>query len=168
MAFSDYLAKTRYKLFTDFSGTNQVKIYQELSNVESTENYKHCRFKWSVRQMLILKRWGHLCYFVSSWSYSLLTLQNLYETRCSLWMAIIAVGTIVVGSLRLSFWDLGGQEELQSLWHKYFEDSQALIFVVDSCDPDRFPEVGEAFSKFMIYILKTSHQCFETLKCTFN
>lgn len=64
-------------------------------------------------------------------------------------MTIIAVGTIVVGSLRLSFWDLGGQEELQSLWHKYFEDSQALIFVVDSCDPDRFPEVAEAFSKFI-------------------
>ncbi|CAG9540034.1 unnamed protein product [Cercopithifilaria johnstoni] len=59
------------------------------------------------------------------------------------------VGTVVVGSLRLNFWDLGGQEELQSLWHKYFEDSQALIFVVDSCDPDRFAEVGEAFKSVM-------------------
>uniref|UniRef100_A0A0R3RZV4 ADP-ribosylation factor-related protein 1 n=1 Tax=Elaeophora elaphi TaxID=1147741 RepID=A0A0R3RZV4_9BILA len=59
------------------------------------------------------------------------------------------IGTIVVDSLRLSFWDLGGQEELQSLWHKYFEDSQALIFVVDSCDPDRFSEVGEAFKLVM-------------------
>ncbi|VDM07472.1 unnamed protein product [Wuchereria bancrofti] len=61
----------------------------------------------------------------------------------------ISAGTIVLGSVRLSFWDLGGQEELQSLWHKYFEDSQALIFVVDSCDSDRFPEVSEAFKLIM-------------------
>lgn len=29
-----------------------------------------------------------------------------------------AVGTIDVGKARLMFWDLGGQEELQSLWDK--------------------------------------------------
>lgn len=28
------------------------------------------------------------------------------------------VGTIDVGKARLMFWDLGGQEELQSLWDK--------------------------------------------------
>lgn len=28
------------------------------------------------------------------------------------------VGTIDVGKTRLMFWDLGGQEELQSLWDK--------------------------------------------------
>ncbi|VDN33650.1 unnamed protein product [Gongylonema pulchrum] len=55
------------------------------------------------------------------------------------------VGSIDLGSIRLNFWDLGGQDELQSLWHKYFDDCQALIFVVDSCDPQRFPEVGAAF-----------------------
>ena len=30
----------------------------------------------------------------------------------------ISVGTIVVGGVKLKFWDLGGQEELQSLWDK--------------------------------------------------
>ncbi|OZC07159.1 ADP-ribosylation factor family protein [Onchocerca flexuosa] len=59
------------------------------------------------------------------------------------------IGTVVLGSLCLNFWDLGGQKELQSLWHKYFEDSQALIFVVDSCDPDRFPEVADVFKLVM-------------------
>ena len=29
-----------------------------------------------------------------------------------------SVGTIVVGGVKLKFWDLGGQEELQSLWDK--------------------------------------------------
>ncbi|KAM3715822.1 ADP-ribosylation factor-related protein [Dirofilaria immitis] len=55
------------------------------------------------------------------------------------------VGTVVLGSLCLTFWDVGGQKELQSLWEKYFVDCQALIFVVDSCDSDRFSEVGEVF-----------------------
>lgn len=31
---------------------------------------------------------------------------------------IFTVGTIDVGKARLMFWDLGGQEELQSLWDK--------------------------------------------------
>ncbi|VDN01508.1 unnamed protein product [Thelazia callipaeda] len=59
------------------------------------------------------------------------------------------IGSIELDSLRLNFWDLGGQGELQPLWLKYFDDSQAVIFVVDSCDQRRFPEVGEAFKLIM-------------------
>ncbi|VDK50499.1 unnamed protein product [Anisakis simplex] len=44
------------------------------------------------------------------------------------------IGKIEIGAVRLNFWDLGGQEELHSLWHKYFEDSHALVFVIDACD----------------------------------
>lgn len=32
--------------------------------------------------------------------------------------SFLLVGTIDVGKTRLMFWDLGGQEELQSLWDK--------------------------------------------------
>ncbi|MFH4974262.1 hypothetical protein AB6A40_000971 [Gnathostoma spinigerum] len=58
------------------------------------------------------------------------------------------IGKIDVGSVRLNFWDLGGQKDLHSLWHKYFEDSHALIFIVDSSDMHRFPEVSHAFRTF--------------------
>ena len=33
-------------------------------------------------------------------------------------MLFISVGKIDLGKTRLNFWDLGGQEELQSLWDK--------------------------------------------------
>jgi len=33
-------------------------------------------------------------------------------------LLFLAVGKIDFGSVRLNFWDLGGQEELQSLWDK--------------------------------------------------
>lgn len=59
------------------------------------------------------------------------------------------IGKVEIGSLRLNFWDLGGQEELHSLWHKYFEDSHALIFVIDACDTHRFKEVHNAFEQVM-------------------
>uniref|UniRef100_A0A0N5AFH5 ADP-ribosylation factor-related protein 1 n=1 Tax=Syphacia muris TaxID=451379 RepID=A0A0N5AFH5_9BILA len=59
------------------------------------------------------------------------------------------VGEIDIGSVRLNFWDLGGQEDLRSLWHQYFQDSQALVFVVDSSDVSRFGAVAKAFNQIM-------------------
>mgnify|MGYP000370307729 CR=1 FL=1 len=35
---------------------------------------------------------------------------------------MFSVGTIVIGGVKLKFWDLGGQEELQSLWDKVLLD----------------------------------------------
>lgn len=55
-----------------------------------------------------------------------------------------------MGPLRLNFWDLGGQEELHSLWQKYFEDSHAMIFVIDACDVDRLSDVKTAFGSFFL------------------
>lgn len=45
----------------------------------------------------------------------------LYSTSSFHWIVLSffpLVGTIDVGKTRLMFWDLGGQEELQSLWDK--------------------------------------------------
>jgi len=55
------------------------------------------------------------------------------------------IGKIDVGTSRLNFWDLGGQEELQSLWDKYYSESHAVIFIVDSSDRDRIDESRDAF-----------------------
>lgn len=44
----------------------------------------------------------------------------VYDTAC----LSCTVGTIDVGKARLMFWDLGGQDELQSLWDKV----RALFF----------------------------------------
>ena len=42
-------------------------------------------------------------------------------------------------------WDVGGQEKLRPLWRHYFNNTDALIYVVDCCDRDR---VGKAASEF--------------------
>ncbi len=46
--------------------------------------------------------------------------------------------------LRLNFWDLGGQKELESLWAKYFDEAHGLIFVVDASDRQRIENVRDA------------------------
>ncbi|XP_014023563.1 ADP-ribosylation factor-related protein 1 [Salmo salar] len=59
------------------------------------------------------------------------------------------IGTIDVGKARLMFWDLGGQEELQSLWDKYYAESHGVIYVIDSTDEERLAESKEAFEKMI-------------------
>uniref|UniRef100_A0A183BXI1 ADP-ribosylation factor-related protein 1 n=1 Tax=Globodera pallida TaxID=36090 RepID=A0A183BXI1_GLOPA len=44
----------------------------------------------------------------------------------------------------LNVWDLGGQPELRSLWASYLAECHALVFVVDSADVQRLPEVFSA------------------------
>ncbi|XP_066901986.1 ADP-ribosylation factor-related protein 1 [Halyomorpha halys] len=59
------------------------------------------------------------------------------------------IGKIDVSGIRLNFWDLGGQEELQSLWDKYYAESHAVIYIVDSNDRERIDESKETFDKMI-------------------
>ena len=45
----------------------------------------------------------------------------------------------------LSMYDLGGKEKIRPLWQHYFQDTKAIIFVVDSSDKNRFQESKEVF-----------------------
>jgi len=42
-------------------------------------------------------------------------------------------------------WDVGGQEKLRPLWRHYFQNTDALIFVVDSQDQDRVEQAAAEF-----------------------
>uniref|UniRef100_A0A7M4EF74 ADP-ribosylation factor-related protein 1 n=1 Tax=Crocodylus porosus TaxID=8502 RepID=A0A7M4EF74_CROPO len=59
------------------------------------------------------------------------------------------IGTIDVGKVRLMFWDLGGQDELQSLWDKYYAESHGVIYIIDSTDEERLSESKRAFEKMI-------------------
>ncbi|GAB4818870.1 hypothetical protein N2152v2_005916 [Parachlorella kessleri] len=53
-------------------------------------------------------------------------------------------------------WDVGGQEKLRPLWRHYFNNTDALIYVVDSCDRER---VGRAASEFKRGALNPAEVC---------
>lgn len=44
---------------------------------------------------------------------------------------------------RLLVWDLGGAKALRSIWDRYVEDAEALIWVVDSADSEKMKESSE-------------------------
>ncbi|KAJ9532128.1 hypothetical protein QJQ45_003850 [Haematococcus lacustris] len=56
------------------------------------------------------------------------------------------VETVEYKNISFTVWDVGGQDKIRPLWRHYFQNTQGLIFVVDSNDRDR---VGEARDELM-------------------
>eukprot|EP00761_Pharyngomonas_kirbyi_P007758 gb/GECH01007768.1/.p1 GENE.gb/GECH01007768.1/~~gb/GECH01007768.1/.p1 ORF type:complete len:186 (+),score=48.76 gb/GECH01007768.1/:1-558(+) len=46
-------------------------------------------------------------------------------------------------NVRLTLWDVGGQDRIRDLWRHYYKSSDALIWVVDSSDQQRMTESQE-------------------------
>jgi small GTP-binding protein len=46
-------------------------------------------------------------------------------------------------NLSFTIWDVGGQKKIRSLWKHYYNNNDALIFVIDSNDPDRIEEARD-------------------------
>eukprot|EP01025_Chloroclados_australasicus_P010896 TRINITY_DN14614_c2_g1_i1.p2 TRINITY_DN14614_c2_g1~~TRINITY_DN14614_c2_g1_i1.p2 ORF type:complete len:192 (-),score=15.24 TRINITY_DN14614_c2_g1_i1:388-963(-) len=46
-------------------------------------------------------------------------------------------------------WDVGGQEKLRPLWRHYFNNTDALIFVVDSFDRERITRAQQEFKSII-------------------
>ena len=42
--------------------------------------------------------------------------------------------TIEFKKLKMNVWDIGGQDKIRQLWRHYFENTNGLIYVVDSID----------------------------------
>lgn len=55
------------------------------------------------------------------------------------------MGKITLPSTILQFWDLGGQRGIRSIWHRYYDDCHAVVFVLDAQDRERLGEGWEVF-----------------------
>lgn len=47
------------------------------------------------------------------------------------------VETVEYKNICFTVWDVGGQDKIRPLWRHYFQNTQGLIFVVDSNDRER-------------------------------
>lgn len=56
-------------------------------------------------------------------------------------------------------WDVGGQEKLRPLWRHYFNNTDALIFVVDSQDKERVDRAAAEFKVASFVILNFDFYC---------
>lgn len=57
---------------------------------------------------------------------------------------IHSVGNITINDTLLRLWDIGGQENLRTLWESYYQDAHAVVFVIDSSDRERLEECKTA------------------------
>ena len=46
-------------------------------------------------------------------------------------------------------WDVGGQDKIRPLWRHYFQNTQGLIFVVDSNDRERISEARDELMRML-------------------
>ena len=59
------------------------------------------------------------------------------------------IETVSYKNVRFDVWDLGGQDTLRPLWGHYYDDADAIIFVVDSNDRDRIQQSRESLRKLL-------------------
>ncbi|KAI8465072.1 MAG: small Arf-related GTPase [Monoraphidium minutum] len=52
-------------------------------------------------------------------------------------------------NVTFTVWDVGGQEKLRPLWRHYFNNTDGLIFVVDSMDRDRIGRAAQEFKSII-------------------
>eukprot|EP00287_Rhodomonas_sp_CCMP768_P004716 CAMPEP_0196724866 /NCGR_PEP_ID=MMETSP1091-20130531/6589_1 /TAXON_ID=302021 /ORGANISM="Rhodomonas sp., Strain CCMP768" /LENGTH=181 /DNA_ID=CAMNT_0042067059 /DNA_START=16 /DNA_END=561 /DNA_ORIENTATION=+ len=52
-------------------------------------------------------------------------------------------------NVRFAMWDVGGQDKIRALWRYYYQNCDAVIFMVDSADKDRFAEAANELQKMM-------------------
>jgi|UniRef100_A0A7S4GH08 Arf/Sar family protein len=59
------------------------------------------------------------------------------------------VETVEYKNIKFTVWDVGGQDKLRPLWRHYYNNTNGVIFVVDSNDKDRAANARAELQKMM-------------------
>lgn len=52
-------------------------------------------------------------------------------------------------NLRMTVWDIGGQDKIRNLWRHYYDNVNAIIFVLDASDKKRFEVAKDELHKII-------------------
>lgn len=52
------------------------------------------------------------------------------------------IKSLIHDGFKLNVWDIGGQKSIRPYWRNYFDQTDALIYVIDSADRRRIEETG--------------------------
>ena len=59
------------------------------------------------------------------------------------------VETLEFKNVKITMWDVGGQQKLRPLWKHYYLNTQAVIFVIDASNRERLPEAHSELVKLV-------------------
>ncbi|CAF0973196.1 unnamed protein product [Adineta ricciae] len=48
-------------------------------------------------------------------------------------------------NMKFTIWDIGGSSMIRALWHQYYQNTDGIVFVIDSHDRGRMDDVCDAF-----------------------
>ncbi len=52
--------------------------------------------------------------------------------------------------LHFTVWDIGGQTKIRGMWHYYYDQSDAIIYVLDTSDKERFELAKETLQSVIV------------------
>merc|ERR1711988_1816539 len=52
------------------------------------------------------------------------------------------IKSLMQDEFKLNVWDIGGQKSIRPYWRNYFDQTDALVYVIDSADRRRMEETG--------------------------
>ena len=58
------------------------------------------------------------------------------------------IKSVQTSGFRLNVWDIGGQRKIRPYWRNYFDNTDVLIYVIDSSDTKRFEETEQELQVF--------------------
>jgi len=59
------------------------------------------------------------------------------------------VETVEYKNIKFTVWDVGGQDKIRPLWRHYFQNTQGIIFVVDSNDRSRIDAARDELHRML-------------------
>ena len=59
------------------------------------------------------------------------------------------IKSILHNGFKLNVWDIGGQKTIRPYWRNYYENTEALIYVVDAADRKRVDEAGYELNEIL-------------------
>ena len=59
------------------------------------------------------------------------------------------IKTIIQEGFTINVWDIGGQKEIRQYWSYYYDNVDALLYVVDSADEERIGECNDQLKILM-------------------
>ena len=66
------------------------------------------------------------------------------------------IKSVQTSGFRLNVWDIGGQRKIRPYWRNYFDNTDVLIYVIDSSDVKRFEETEQELQVTLIEETKKS------------
>ena len=75
----------------------------------------------------------------------------LDQFLCIKCIAGFNVETVEYKNVNFTVWDVGGQDKIRPLWRHYYQNTQGIIFVVDSNDQERIEEAKDELHKMVSF-----------------